>query len=231
MSSRRAFTLIELLITIAIVSILLALLLPAVASIRESGRAAVCLSNLRQSVSICRSYADDYKGKSPAIGQPYGQIPNWALVIQVATGRDGTSAGELYFKPSVLVCPSADSFYGSDMTRTYAMNATGHAGLSTPGAPPDPDNFDDPTAPAFINLDKIERPTETPLFVDSARTPDTPLSRTASVLDFRQEPHVMERLGRFHAKTGSRQGFNVGFCDGSSRIQWDVIASWAHPLP
>jgi prepilin-type N-terminal cleavage/methylation domain-containing protein len=231
MSTRRGFTLIELLITIAIVSVLLALLLPAVSSVRESGRAAVCLSNLRQSTTICRSYADDYKGKGPAIGQPYGQVPNWALVVQVATGRDGTSAGDLYSKPSVLVCPTADATYGTDMTRTYAMNATGHAGLTMQGFAPDPDNFDDELDPAFIDFEKIERPSETPLIVDSARTIDTPPSRTASVLDFRQESHVVERLGRFHARSGSHGGFNTGFCDGSARIQWDILARWVQPLP
>ncbi|MGE3107655.1 MAG: type II secretion system protein [Phycisphaerales bacterium] len=230
MTSRRAFTLIEILVTIAIVAVLLSLLLPAVASIRESGRKAVCLSNLRQSVAICRSYADDYKGKGPAVGQPYGQVPNWALVVQVATGRDGTTVGELYSKPSVLVCPTVDAFYG-DMTRTYAMNATGHAGLSMQGMPPDPDNFDDENDPAYIDLEKIERPTETPLIVDSARTGDTPQSRTASVLDFRQESHVVERLGRFHSKAGPRRGFNTGFCDGSARIQWDIQGRWVQPLP
>ncbi len=231
MSRSRAFTLIELLITIAIVGVLLSLLLPAMSSVRESGRAAICLSNLRQSVTICRSYADDYKGKSPALGQPYGQVPNWALVVQVGSGRDGTSAGDLYFKPSVLVCPTADSVYSNDMTRTYAINVTGHAGLALAGVSPDPDNFDDELDPAFVDLEKIERPAETPLIFDSARIPDTPLARTASVLDFRQESHVIERLGRFHAKTGARRGFNVGFCDGSARIQWEVLSAWANPLP
>lgn len=231
MFSRRAFTLIEVLVTIAIVAILLALLLPAVSSIRESGREAVCVSNLRQSVAICRSYADDYKGYGPAIGQPYGSAPNWALVILIATGRDGTSVGELYTKPSVLVCPTADATIGVDMTRTYAMNATGHSGLAVAGGPPDPDNYDDELDPAYINIEKIERPTDTPLIFDSSPTPDTPPSRTASVLDFRLMSHITERLGRYHAKTGARRGFNTGFADGSARIQWEVLATWAQPLP
>ena len=48
MDSRRAFTLVELLIVVAIVAILVAMLLPAVHAAREVARLAQCKNNLRQ---------------------------------------------------------------------------------------------------------------------------------------------------------------------------------------
>src|SRR4051794_6422208 len=60
-----AFTLIELLVVISILVILMALLLPALASAREKGRKAVCLSNLRQAGIATQTYASDSEGKIP----------------------------------------------------------------------------------------------------------------------------------------------------------------------
>lgn len=58
MAPRRAFTLVELLVTIAVIGILIALLLPAVQAAREAARRASCKNNLRQmGLSLQNYYA------------------------------------------------------------------------------------------------------------------------------------------------------------------------------
>jgi len=48
MNKRRGFTLIELLVVIAIIAVLMAILMPALNRVREQGKRAVCLSNVKQ---------------------------------------------------------------------------------------------------------------------------------------------------------------------------------------
>lgn len=226
----RGFTLIEVLAAVAIVAILLSILLPALGAARDAGRSAVCLSNLRQGVLACLTYADEHRGIGPAIGEPYGAWPNWALVVQTYAGVAGTTPGELYSTRSVLVCPSIDAHYAEAMTRTYAMNATGHA-----GQPGDPDDFDDPQRPGHIRLARgtgIERPSETALLIDSAVSfiPGNapPPTRTSSVIDFRQAAHVEKRVGWFH---DGRRAFDAGMADGSARAWKEIPERWREPLP
>ena len=64
-ASRRAFTLVELLVVIAVLAILMALLLPTVRAIRRQARNTQCLSNVRQVALGLSEYLEDSRGMCP----------------------------------------------------------------------------------------------------------------------------------------------------------------------
>ena len=63
---RRAVTLIELLVVIAIIGLLVALLLPAIQSARESGRRVSCQNNLRQIALAVQGYQVAHRSYPPS---------------------------------------------------------------------------------------------------------------------------------------------------------------------
>lgn len=208
-------------------AILGAILLPALGASREAARHAQCASHLRHAVLACRMYADQNRGFGPAIGEPYAALPNWALQVLASARSTRVNPAGWYDSNSVLVCPTVRAFYRHEMTRTYAMNATGHA-----GQPGDPDTYDDPLRPAHIRIDRVRRPAETALLLDSARAPISgpapPAPRTASMIDFRQVAHREKRVARLHR---NRRTFNAAMIDGAVLSAQQVPASWENPLP
>jgi len=78
-----SFTLIELLVVVAIIAVLVALLLPAVASARQRARDIACFVNLRQIHLATRIYLDENR---ELIGQPPDPSSNygWSIMIRVA---------------------------------------------------------------------------------------------------------------------------------------------------
>lgn len=228
---RRGFTLIELLVVIAIIAILVGLIVPALAAAREAARSVQCLSNLRSNALAMWAYANDFKGRSPALGQPYASLPNWAFVLQQQAGRQGTTAAELLDGQSTLVCGTSARkapVAAASVQRTYGVNVTGHARSLFPS---DPDDFDSTQQTVHIRLDLVSEPVSAPLIFDTtfptvgAGSP--PPTRSSSVVDFRHVPHEA-RLGRVH---GSGQMFQSAFIDGSARGVKDVTEGMKRGLP
>ncbi|MCB9849441.1 MAG: type II secretion system protein [Phycisphaerales bacterium] len=65
MRSKRAFTLVELLVVISIIALLIAILLPSLQKAREQARSVKCLSNLHAQILAVLSYTVDYDGVLP----------------------------------------------------------------------------------------------------------------------------------------------------------------------
>ncbi len=130
-----AFTIIELLVVIVIIALLASLLLPALARAKESGKAVVCASNVRQLAIAVATYAQDNKNLLPDFLQWLHSTPgdpaNGGLPMVSVPGD--LSTGELFpylkTKP-VYLCPSdkppvpSQPLRPSGLPRTcsYALN-------------------------------------------------------------------------------------------------------------
>ena len=121
MKKSLSFTLIELLVVIAIIAVLAAILLPALSSARERGRAASCISNERQLSQIYRFYADDNEDYLPSMDNLGGNgvvSPKEWLNGMIRDYLNHEKASE---NPAdLLFCPSEDSRTG--ITTNFGLN-------------------------------------------------------------------------------------------------------------
>ena len=97
---RSAFTLIEILVVIAIIAILAALLLPALAKAKQKGVQAVCMSNLKQWGLVWQYYTDDNEGN-------FSQGINVKNMSGWWRGEWVASLQKFWRKQDILLCPTA----------------------------------------------------------------------------------------------------------------------------
>lgn len=78
LSGRAGFSLVELLVVIAVVGVLVSILMPALAAAKKAGRAAVCSSNVRQLALANAEYANDYaECYAPAMAERAVNLRRW----------------------------------------------------------------------------------------------------------------------------------------------------------
>ena len=102
------FTVLELLVAVAVVALLVALLLPAISAARETARSTACRSRLRQLALASANYADShgvFAGSWEPHGSllPYLEIDRGAVDARLKTIADADPLG---ISSAVLTCPS-----------------------------------------------------------------------------------------------------------------------------
>ncbi len=125
---RHAFTLIEMLVVIAIIGILAGFLLPALLGAKERGYSVYCQNNLKQLAMAMRKYTVLYDGTFPEIfeGPYYGtrEYPTEFMARMMGLIQHPISEG--FPAPKVILCPSCKITVddGEDyLLRHYAWSA------------------------------------------------------------------------------------------------------------
>jgi prepilin-type N-terminal cleavage/methylation domain-containing protein len=125
--SRRALTLIEVLVVITVIGILMAMLLPAIGSARNSASRLACLSNLHQVSIAIGIYADTNHGlipfgpKAPPMMSAMDFYPSTGAPTSLISLTGGKAVGlglllkdQLEGQARVLFCPGSDQPLDTD---------------------------------------------------------------------------------------------------------------------
>jgi prepilin-type N-terminal cleavage/methylation domain-containing protein/prepilin-type processing-associated H-X9-DG protein len=149
MRQMRAFTLVELMVTIAVIGVLAGLILTAIAKAKAGGESSICLNNLKQLGTAFVLYNGDYNDLFPAPGSrsKYGpQAEDW---IWWQYGRDISKSTVVpyiaKFQPRLFTCVAdhkalrlqgegvvfGDPFRYSYALTSYSLSNGVNPGLST----------------------------------------------------------------------------------------------------
>ncbi|MEM1444621.1 MAG: prepilin-type N-terminal cleavage/methylation domain-containing protein [Planctomycetota bacterium] len=182
---RLGFTLIELLVTIGIIALLIGILLPVLSAVRNAGRGAVCMSNLRSITQSALIFAADHRDQLPSNRVRSSAVPDvssgasnshitWRsfLVLKnyMPDGPDLQDAGP--DGSPVWLCPSSptgaqseEGFidgFGPGATRCEddVVSNYGYNGMLAWRYPP-------PQDPADLDLVRIKQPSHTVVLLET----------------------------------------------------------------
>lgn len=240
---RNAFTLVELLIVIALIAVLAAMLLPALNRAKEKAQGMQCVSNVRQLAFGWFLYSDDFNGrlaynlggkaggKDPAMKTNANWVNNnltWELDSDNTNTATLTEAGlgsyvsknaHIYRCPADRVLSADQRNAGwSQRVRSYSMNAmVGNAGeLSIHGT-----NSNNPSYVQFFRMTDIPHPADIFVFVEEH--PDS--INDGYFLNVFYKNHWNDLPASYH---GGAAAF--AFADGHAQLHRWARASTRQPL-
>ena len=234
-----AFTLVELLVSIAVIAILAAILLPVLNQSRQSAWRTECTSNLRQLGLATEMYWDDNHGDcfqwlyhtTNSDGQLYwfgwlqsDTTPEGQRVFDLSTGRlyPYLNGSNVRLCPALYAMPAQLKLKGDGVIFSYGYNKS----LSPAGSSSTP-----------VKVSKIKRPAGTALFADAAQindfqdpaSPENPMLEEWYYLDVDTNFAGANYYPNGHVR--HNQMANVVFCDGHVGTETMMPGSLDQRLP
>jgi prepilin-type N-terminal cleavage/methylation domain-containing protein/prepilin-type processing-associated H-X9-DG protein len=233
---RRGFTLVELLVAVAIIGILAGLLATAIAKAKGKAHSLTCLSNARQLTLAWTLYATEYNDRLPynlgGSASSRGIAPkldyNWVNNIMTwGTNQDNTNlafvskgsfapfanrAARIYRCPSDRVLSDLQRQAGwSERVRSYSMNAmVGDAGENSKYGT----NIFNPDYKQFMKMSDIGIPTEIFVFVDEHPDSINDGGFAVAMPATLAATHVVDFPASYHNGAGG-----ISFMDGHAEIK------------
>ena len=247
---RTAFTLVELLVVIAVIAILSGILLPALGKAKAKGEGISCFNNTRQLQLAWLLYSDEQRDRLPynlggsanrssvAPLDPLNWVngvmswevesdnTNQSLIKQSSLAAYTAYNAKLYKCPSDRVVSDVQRQAGfQERTRSYSMNAmVGDVGtLSISGT-----NQNNPTYKQFFTLTSILTPAQTFVFLDEHPDSINDGYFLVKLDSYYGEPHPwwFDLPASYHNKSSS-----ISFADGHVEMHKWSAETYAPPLP
>lgn len=161
---RAGVTLAEILVIVAVISILVALLFPAFKKMQQLAQQGKCLSNMRSIGAGVLAVAAE-QGRLPAMGHSAKtQQPTWGMKVALSLGIDTTQYGQ----KTVFICPADRTWFtaqGQNMHNNHIGHSSYAANINLMDWEEGVSALD---GPAFggVTLGSIARPSRTILIVE-----------------------------------------------------------------
>lgn len=194
MHSKRTagFTLIEVLVVVAILALLVGILLPSLSRARQQGKAAVCLSNMRQLGMAVIMYAHKYDGYSVDYGLSHGGSVDKDRTWYETLEKD-------YGDKLVMQCPADKSPFWEREHVTNSTRRLTSYGLNDYLAGRE-EGYE-----GYRKIHRVPRPSTTIIFVEMNEQSDFATSDHIHAADFIGDPtqpekqmELKQHLGKAH---------------------------------
>jgi prepilin-type N-terminal cleavage/methylation domain-containing protein len=169
MREKRGFTLIELLVVISIIALLMSMLMPALAKVRDQAKTIVCLANLRQWGAGFEMYTNDNRGLF--FNYDGGEGKMWAYKMEPYVPDE-----------KLLLCPKATKLEldgarqplaafeaYNDKIGSYGLNDWVLSHYWGPDTPQDDQNFNETFGPRCWKTKYVEKTENIPVLADCQR--------------------------------------------------------------